>query len=579
MATTTTTRVAALAFACAMVAGPAGCGDEGAAGAAAGGSGAGGASTCSVDSDCDDGAFCNGLESCSAGACAKGQAPCDEQSICVEHNDSCEPIDLPGGDGLPVGIPEPDFGYGLDTDADATIYVDNTNPACDNAVGSAAQPLCDLFRGAASTSYAAGDVVHVLGGPYPIAGDLSLTMDGSEAAPVIIKGIGDERILFDGGGARVDFAWDGSYGAVENIAFFHKTRHVVDGDHLLFRNIGVTNPIDALIDFNPVVNLRGHDLIVQASEIGNNRRDNDTDSHGIQAGEGSYNLWILESEIYNNNGDGFQGCHQCFAAPPHHVYIGRNILHEDRENAVDLKTIHDVVVSENLMYGYGSSATSGGDAMVVGSNGFDDATNMGPRRIWILHNEMRQSSRALRIEGSEDVWVIGNVMTDVNRGLQIDDKSHRLIVVAANTITQVTDGMGMWGCAPTTLTVLDNIIAEVAERHVDFSDCDGGTLRLDNNLLFNPGGGLAVRVGGTNYTDLSTLHGESFASSNLEGDPLFGPGTRVPEAGSPAIDAGAALDSVYDDFLASFGTSIASDRAGTVRPSGAAEDMGAYEVP
>ncbi len=555
------------------------CGDDSDGGTATGGAGTGGSVPCGADSDCNDGVFCNGDEHCDAGSCANGPAPCEDGTICVEHSDSCDPIDLPGGDGMPVGIGRPSFGYELDTSGDATIYVDNTNPACDNSVGTAAAPYCDLFQGNGAVSYELGDVVHVLGGPYMISGDLSLTMNGTEAAPVIIKGIGAERVLFDGDGSRVDFSWDGSYGVLENIGFYHKTRHIIDGDHLVFHNIGVTNPISAFIDFNPVVNMRGHDLVIYDSEIGNNRRDNDTDSHGIQAGEGSYNLWILDNEIYNNNGDSFQGCHQCFGTPPHHVYIGRNHLHDDRENAVDLKTIHDVVVSENLMVGYGSSATSGGDAMVVGSNGFDDGTNMGPRRVWILHNEMRQSSRALRIEGSEDVWVIGNAMTDVNRGIQIDDKSHRLIVVAANTITNVTDGMGMWGCAPTTLSVLNNIVVDAVDRHVDFSDCDGSTLSLDQNLFFNSGTALAVRVGSTNYTDLATLNAATFANANVEGDPLFATGTIVPQSGSPAIDAGAALDAIYDEFQTSLGQDIAVDRAGTSRPSGLSEDIGAYELP
>ena len=51
--------------------------------------------------------------------------------------------------------------------------------------------------------------------------------------------------------------------------------------------------------------------------------------------------------------------------------IGGNLSHEDRENAVGLKTIRDVVVSQNTMYGYRSPQTSSGDAVVVGSNGYD----------------------------------------------------------------------------------------------------------------------------------------------------------------------------------------------------------------
>ncbi|HNO76814.1 MAG TPA: PKD domain-containing protein [Phycisphaerae bacterium] len=44
--------------------------------------------TCSTDADCDDGAFCNGSESCVNGACQAGTAPCDAAQ-CDEAGDFC----------------------------------------------------------------------------------------------------------------------------------------------------------------------------------------------------------------------------------------------------------------------------------------------------------------------------------------------------------------------------------------------------------------------------------------------------------------------------------------------------------
>ena len=34
------------------------------------------------------------------------------------------------------------------------------------------------------------------------------------------------------------------------------------------------------------------------------------------------------------------------------IYIGRNEMHDDRENAVDVKQSRDVIVSENTIHGY-----------------------------------------------------------------------------------------------------------------------------------------------------------------------------------------------------------------------------------
>jgi hypothetical protein len=479
---------------------------------------------------------------------------------------SINAVSAAAGQDLPTGIPRPSFGYDLDTSRDGTIFVDNTHPDCNNAVGTAATPLCDLFRGGRSVTYNAGDVVLVRGGPCRISGNLEVRMTGEARLPVIIRGVGARRILFDGEGSRVDFTWDDAFGVIENIDFYHKTRHAVAGHHMVWRNIGVRNPIDAFINFNPVVNVRGHDVLIHQSEIGNNRRESDKDSHGIQAGAGSYNVWILDNEIYNNNGDAFQGCHECFDAPPHHIYLSRNTIHDDRENAVDLKTIHDVIVSENVMYGYGSSTTSSGDAMVVGSTGFDAATNMGPRRIWMLNNEFRQSTRALRIEGSEDVWVPGNIMTDVGQGVQIDNKPHRRIVVAANTIVGAGSGITGWGCQPSALWIVNNIIDVIDGRHVGLADCGSEVVQLENNLFRHIAGRFEIRVDGTNYRDLQDLETAGFGRDNLLG-----------VDNSRGVDAGASLEVVFERFRAAYGMSIAFDRAGASRPAGGGQDIGAFE--
>jgi hypothetical protein len=39
---------------------------------------------CTADADCDDGFFCNGVETCVDGVCQKGESPCDAGQICRE---------------------------------------------------------------------------------------------------------------------------------------------------------------------------------------------------------------------------------------------------------------------------------------------------------------------------------------------------------------------------------------------------------------------------------------------------------------------------------------------------------------
>ena len=44
---------------------------------------------CQADSECDDGLFCNGVETCIEGSCVAGSSPCIEGQFCDEDNDQC----------------------------------------------------------------------------------------------------------------------------------------------------------------------------------------------------------------------------------------------------------------------------------------------------------------------------------------------------------------------------------------------------------------------------------------------------------------------------------------------------------
>ena len=71
------------------------CGDDD--GAPDGGEPDGGA--CTETSECDDGVFCNGAESCVSGGCVSGTAPC--AGTCDEENDRCDTCIDADGDGVP----------------------------------------------------------------------------------------------------------------------------------------------------------------------------------------------------------------------------------------------------------------------------------------------------------------------------------------------------------------------------------------------------------------------------------------------------------------------------------------------
>ena len=44
---------------------------------------------CVAASECDDGLFCNGVESCTLGACGAGKSPCGAGQLCSEGSNAC----------------------------------------------------------------------------------------------------------------------------------------------------------------------------------------------------------------------------------------------------------------------------------------------------------------------------------------------------------------------------------------------------------------------------------------------------------------------------------------------------------
>ena len=55
---------------------------------------------CRTNSDCSDGVFCNGQESCRAGQCVQGTGPCGKDGKCFEREKSCKaPCEDKDGDG------------------------------------------------------------------------------------------------------------------------------------------------------------------------------------------------------------------------------------------------------------------------------------------------------------------------------------------------------------------------------------------------------------------------------------------------------------------------------------------------
>jgi len=456
----------------------------------------------------------------------------------------------------PIGIPAPEFGinetvenvYGSDTYY--THYIDNkdTNATdVDNPNGSVELPRLTI-----PTSFSAGSVVEIHGGPYYNL-NVTLSMNGNLENPVFLRGVSDTlrpRIK------KSELWFNGQYFIVENIDFYDKTRikFRTTAKYGSLRNSEVHNPIGQTGAGNPTISVTGEHMVVYKNEIHDNIREEDIDCHGIQASNYGYKIWVLENDIYNNGGDGIQACHGCNPGP-RYLYIGGNDFHGDKENGIDLKFATDVIISQNKLHDYTHTANTGiVSPIVVGSDG-------APTRVWILFNEIYDATKGIRIEEIDSLWIIGNLIYDITEAGIIPEKVGRETVVLHNTLYNMQRGISNPWRETFSFTVMNNIFSDMSESSISLGSSILAKSEINSNIFWN----------GSN-------HGENFINE----DPLFSDIENLNfslQESSPAIDAGTVVGGVIHDYYSLYGEEINFDFNREVRPQGNDLDIGAFEYP
>lgn len=473
----------------------------------------------------------------------------------------------------PIGIPAPPFGI-TEVAGTPTHYVDNTHPSAtdsSNPNGTPTRP-----RATVPTVLAAGSVVEVRGGPYTL-GSVAWTANGTAQSPVHIKGVG--MPVFNGASSG-RIAAVGSYFIIDGLVLNNVPLVFASGVHhfSLRRSI--------LRNFSPSVNASaiypvGTDMVFYGNEIHNNGDPNsnlEVDIHAIKPDTGSNRIWIVDNHIHHNGGDAVQIGNVASAEPwPQFIYIGRNVIHEDRENAVDVKRARDVIVSQNVMYGYVPRSSSSGAATVAHNN---------PQRVWIVANRVALSVQGIVSTGADGYFVIGNIIHNISH-LATDTaydpnnmyQSAGIITYNTtnsyhinNTLYAVDAGIS-YPSGTVKTEIVNNIIGGLQQpsHHVGF----GSTTQLSLSVFANNLVDATARIkvsGGINSC--------SGFTACLNADPRFIDAANSSfdlRGDSPAVDVGV-THPLYALFQSTYGISLAFDAKGAPRPLGRAFDLGALEA-
>jgi len=332
-----------------------------------------------------------------------------------------------------IGIPTPNFGiddthfmyagqsgYSDAGDGPYTHYVDNNAGCTDsgNPNGSAANPRCNV-----PTTLAAGSVVELHGGPYS---EMVLNFNGTANSPIFLRGASGTQVSLPG---REGLDINGSYAIIENVNV--NRLKMESPDHITVRDSFIHDPVPGT---GGMIGIGGNNLVFLRNEVARNGSVTDPkDHHGFNIGGPAFNIWIIENDIHHNGGDGIQFCHACVAAGnggPGPIYIANNTIHEDKENAIDLKEFTGpVIISGNEMYGYFRITSGQGETIRVNDEG-----NQG--ELWIIRNNIHDSNICIGPGASDaESYAVDNICNNNNFGIE-----NGLTDRAGNLTNGVSDG-------------------------------------------------------------------------------------------------------------------------------------------
>lgn len=412
----------------------------------------------------------------------------------------------------------------------------------DTGDGSAAQPLRSVSK--AISLVGPGEVIRVLAGTYAeriVIG--TEARPGTEAAPITLQGEGKPRFVPGSGtGALVQVRrphWvldgldlDAQHQPVFAVTFQGDVRGAVLANSELHDGAGgggVTtydSATGATIENNHI-----HGFV----KTGGNQ-----DSHGIVVQPTSHDITVRNNDIHDNSGDSVQclGPEGFSSLPPAEgLLVENNHLYSNRENAVDIKTCHDVTIRHNKMHGFKPSATAKGDAVVV---------HYSAAQVTIEDNEIYDSGKGISVGGNHVGPVPTGVVVRRNRvhditttgggegtGIRVENSSGAQVV--NNTVMRVADaalivGHGTGG-ATSGLVLENNLVAEAGVALNLGSELPG--LKMGHNLFAQDS--RLVNHGGV--VDLASLRQATGDEGSLTGSvavaaPLFSPDASAVDQGA-----------------------------------------------
>lgn len=430
----------------------------------------------------------------------------------------------------PLGLPTPSFGI---------TQVAPAEPSPWTSAVSGFYFVCPTCAGATDTSNPNGTPTRprvTLPSPIPAGavvrlkgrqdGLLNITAVGTATAPVFVRGLPEDRPAL----TREVETRGSSYLILEHLTFPDRDgveagRLVIPGysgtgDHIVIRDSEFTGNINRAGGLFILGGTQHVALRNRLHDMGNLADTGDQDSHCMAIGGTTSEIWVVDNEMARCSGDGLQinaGFNNNDLT--HHLYIGRNFAHGNKQAGIWSKNASDVIISQNRFEDTVPSSSSTGAC---------SGAQYGPQRVWWLFNTFERCGWGISIQSTSGLgngtvaYMIGNRM-----------------------IGAMDRAVSLWPDSIKAVSVVNNT-ADASPLHLETRSA---THTIENNVA----------------TGVLWPNGQGASTARANVAP-----------GQPTTDVGV-VSTAYAEFQQRYGRSIAVDANGQTRPQGAAWDIGAIE--
>lgn len=303
-----------------------------------------------------------------------------------------------------------------------------------------------------------------------------------------------------------------------------------------------------------------------------------TDFHALTISGASTDVWILDCPGWRNGADTVQvGDVLTEGTGPARIYIGGGEREhfDNGENAVDVKTADDVIISGLRVRAMTNpKGTGGGEGIVIHNSN---------RRVFAINCEVWECINGISVTGGKSGALIGNVC----RG----NTSNGMVVRGTDDTFSVVDNT--FYNNPVHLNMNTSSNERLLECSGNLFGARSGGTNLDMDwpnitdfnatpIDYNFYDDLRVDNGSSVVTTLGGMQSSGKETNGVVGDPDFTDAVSADFtllATSDAINAGTEA-AIYGTFETLYGLDARVDRAGTARPATAGDwDIGAYERP